>query len=149
MVYTMAQTHCSMIMSFPSLVFKRVEFIAVMFRLELQIASALQRKVRKEDARYDIAKLIFMGKFHYFLLYYYCFHLTSLAFLLCIHNQLYHGVAQIFFFKVNVNLSCHMDTCIYIYILKEYINWSYFHSSMMLVKQCFGHNLLCMTYSIF
>ena len=58
MVCMMAPTHYLMAAPLPSLVFKKAEFIAVMFKLELRIASVASREVIKEDVRYsNIAKL--------------------------------------------------------------------------------------------
>ena len=58
MVCMMAQTHYLMAAPLPSLVFKKAEFIAVMFKLELRIASVASREVIEEDVRYsNIAKL--------------------------------------------------------------------------------------------
>ena len=58
MVWMMAQTHYLMAAPLPSLVFKKAEFIAVMFKLELRIASVASREVIEEDVRYsNIAKL--------------------------------------------------------------------------------------------
>ena len=45
----MAQTHYLMAAPLPSLVFKKAEFIAVMFKLELRIAFVASREVIKED----------------------------------------------------------------------------------------------------
>ena len=58
MVCMMAQTHYLMVAPLPSLVFKKVEFIAVMFKMELQIAFVASREVTKEDVRYNIAELL-------------------------------------------------------------------------------------------
>ena len=58
MVWMMAQTHYLMAAPLPSLVFKKVEFIAVMFKMELQIAFVASREVTKEDVRYNIAELL-------------------------------------------------------------------------------------------
>jgi hypothetical protein len=49
----MAQIHYSKVVEPPSLVLKEMEFIAVMFKLELPIAFAASREVIKEDVRYS------------------------------------------------------------------------------------------------